>query len=167
MKSMFGSPAQHMCRMAALDDAWVRHSPRALALVQTVCSLLVEPCERKTVYPKVCVSIQIMFRRLLRLEGTCVLTMVFIVCADDNTDADVFRFPRHRTLISLNKRYTGRIDPEFNLRHDWNSPVALFSTLPFALLCCPSFLEVNVQQTTNQPSSSKPPPFLWPFFVLR
>src|SRR5436190_20460798 len=30
-------------------------------------------------------------------------------------------FPRHRTLISINKVYTGREDPEFNLRHDWNS----------------------------------------------
>ena len=29
------------------------------------------------------------------------------------------RYPRHRTLISLNKRFTGRSDPEFNLRHDW------------------------------------------------
>ena len=29
--------------------------------------------------------------------------------------------PAHRTLISLNKRLTGRSDPEFNLRHDWNS----------------------------------------------
>jgi hypothetical protein len=31
------------------------------------------------------------------------------------------RYPRHRQLISLNKRFTGRSDPEFNLRHDWNS----------------------------------------------
>ncbi|MEV4312156.1 NAD(P)-binding domain-containing protein [Actinocrispum sp. NPDC049592] len=30
-------------------------------------------------------------------------------------------FPRHRTLISINKRYTGFDDPEFNLRMDWNS----------------------------------------------
>jgi len=30
-------------------------------------------------------------------------------------------YPRHRTLISINKVYTGREDPEFNLRHDWNS----------------------------------------------
>jgi thioredoxin reductase len=30
-------------------------------------------------------------------------------------------FPRHRTLISINKVHTGREDPEFNLRHDWNS----------------------------------------------
>eukprot|EP01050_Picozoa_sp_SAG11_P007703 SAG11_NODE_652_length_7925_cov_3.950166_1_plen_130_part_00 len=31
------------------------------------------------------------------------------------------RFPRHRKLISINKRYTGRSDPDFNMRHDWNS----------------------------------------------
>ena len=30
-------------------------------------------------------------------------------------------FPRHRQLISLNKRFTGRDNPEFNMRHDWNS----------------------------------------------
>lgn len=31
------------------------------------------------------------------------------------------RFPRHRTLISINKRYTGFDDRELNLRWDWNS----------------------------------------------
>lgn len=31
------------------------------------------------------------------------------------------KFPRHRHLISLNKRNTGRDNPSFNLRHDWNS----------------------------------------------
>ena len=31
------------------------------------------------------------------------------------------RYPVHRQLISLNKRFTGRKDHEFNLRHDWNS----------------------------------------------
>lgn len=30
-------------------------------------------------------------------------------------------FPRHRQLISNNKRHTGSDDPEFNLRMDWNS----------------------------------------------
>src|SRR5215468_1328813 len=30
-------------------------------------------------------------------------------------------FPRHRRLISINKRYTGSQDPELNLRMDWNS----------------------------------------------
>jgi thioredoxin reductase len=31
------------------------------------------------------------------------------------------QFPRHRQLISINKRYTGYNDPEINLRWDWNS----------------------------------------------
>jgi cation diffusion facilitator CzcD-associated flavoprotein CzcO len=31
------------------------------------------------------------------------------------------RFPIHRQLISVNKRNTGRSNPQFNLRHDWNS----------------------------------------------
>ena len=30
-------------------------------------------------------------------------------------------YPRHRKLLSINKVHTGREDPEFNLRHDWNS----------------------------------------------
>ena len=29
--------------------------------------------------------------------------------------------PRHRTLISLNKRFNYFPEPEFNMRHDWNS----------------------------------------------
>jgi thioredoxin reductase len=31
------------------------------------------------------------------------------------------RYPRHRTLISINKVYTGFDDPEVNMRWDWNS----------------------------------------------
>lgn len=31
------------------------------------------------------------------------------------------KYPRHRNLISINKRYTGRNNAEFNWRHDWNS----------------------------------------------
>jgi Kef-type K+ transport system membrane component KefB/thioredoxin reductase len=30
-------------------------------------------------------------------------------------------YPRHRSMISINKRHTGSEDPEFNLRVDWNS----------------------------------------------
>ena len=30
-------------------------------------------------------------------------------------------YPRHRSLISINKRFTGSDNAEFNLRHDWNS----------------------------------------------
>jgi thioredoxin reductase len=38
------------------------------------------------------------------------------------TPGTFFRtFPRHRTLISINKVYTGFDDPETNLRWDWNS----------------------------------------------
>ncbi|HET6703676.1 NAD(P)-binding domain-containing protein [Amycolatopsis sp.] len=33
-------------------------------------------------------------------------------------------FPRHRTLISINKKHTGYTDPELNLRMDWNSVLA-------------------------------------------
>lgn len=31
------------------------------------------------------------------------------------------KYPRHRKLLSINKRYTGTDDPELNLRWDWNS----------------------------------------------
>lgn len=31
------------------------------------------------------------------------------------------KYPRHRKLISINKRHTGSTNKEFNLRHDWNS----------------------------------------------
>ncbi|WP_199514126.1 NAD(P)-binding domain-containing protein [Nucisporomicrobium flavum] len=42
------------------------------------------------------------------------------------------RYPRHRTLISINKPHTGTDDPELNLRLDWNSllgddPALLFT----------------------------------------
>ncbi|GFR80633.1 FAD-dependent oxidoreductase domain-containing protein 2-like [Elysia marginata] len=30
-------------------------------------------------------------------------------------------YPRHRKLISINKRHTGRKNAEYNMRHDWNS----------------------------------------------
>ena len=40
------------------------------------------------------------------------------------------RFPIHRKLISLNKRNTGRDNPEFNLRHDWNSLLGNDECLP-------------------------------------
>lgn len=33
-------------------------------------------------------------------------------------------YPRHRTLISINKRHTGKTNKEFNLRHDWNSLIS-------------------------------------------
>jgi thioredoxin reductase len=44
-----------------------------------------------------------------------------ILEAGDRPGAFFQRFPRHRTLISSNKVYTGYDDPEVNLRWDWNS----------------------------------------------
>ena len=35
------------------------------------------------------------------------------------------RYPRHRTLISLNKVYNWFDEPDFNLRYDWNSLLTL------------------------------------------
>ena len=45
----------------------------------------------------------------------------------DGVGAHWSNYPRHRSLISINKRFTGSEDPEFNLRHDWNS---LLTTAP-------------------------------------
>ena len=44
----------------------------------------------------------------------------FLVFERTHTPGAYFTlYPRHRKLISLNKRFTGRTNPEFNLRHDW------------------------------------------------
>lgn len=46
----------------------------------------------------------------------------YIVLERGETPGSFFRqFPRHRTLISINKVYTGYDDPEIRLRWDWNS----------------------------------------------
>jgi thioredoxin reductase len=53
------------------------------------------------------------------------------IILERNASAGAFfaRYPRHRTLISVNKRHTGhaldepRRTADFNLRHDWNSLV--------------------------------------------
>lgn len=39
----------------------------------------------------------------------------------NKTGAFFSHYPRHRNLISVNKRFTGEINEEFNMRHDWNS----------------------------------------------
>ncbi|OPC80878.1 pyridine nucleotide-disulfide oxidoreductase [Embleya scabrispora] len=44
------------------------------------------------------------------------------VLESGRTPGTFFRtFPRHRTLISVNKVYNGTDDPELNMRMDWNS----------------------------------------------
>ena len=44
-------------------------------------------------------------------------------------------FPRHRTLISINKPHTGDGDPERNLRMDWNSLLSDDPELLFTRYC--------------------------------
>ncbi|XVS61217.1 NAD(P)-binding domain-containing protein [Actinosynnema sp. CA-299493] len=51
--------------------------------------------------------------------------------AGDAPGAFFARFPRHRTLISINKPITGWDDPELNLRTDWNSLLSDDPTLLF------------------------------------
>uniref|UniRef100_A0A8C4QYC6 FAD-dependent oxidoreductase domain containing 2 n=1 Tax=Eptatretus burgeri TaxID=7764 RepID=A0A8C4QYC6_EPTBU len=46
----------------------------------------------------------------------------YIVLERNNISGSFFvRYPRHRKLISINKRHTGTTNREFSLRHDWNS----------------------------------------------
>jgi len=46
----------------------------------------------------------------------------YVVLEGGPTPGTFFRtFPRHRRLISNNKKHTGSVDPELNLRMDWNS----------------------------------------------
>lgn len=46
----------------------------------------------------------------------------YMIFEKSNVSGNFFvQYPRHRKLISINKRWTGKTNKEFNLRHDWNS----------------------------------------------
>ena len=46
----------------------------------------------------------------------------YLILTDNSSVGSFFNhFPRHGTLISINKRFNWYPEPEFNLRHDWNS----------------------------------------------
>ncbi|ESO89058.1 hypothetical protein LOTGIDRAFT_228992 [Lottia gigantea] len=46
----------------------------------------------------------------------------YIIFERSNTSGSFYeKYPRHRKLISINKRHTGQSNKEFNMRHDWNS----------------------------------------------
>lgn len=54
--------------------------------------------------------------------NTCVfLEKVIIRILFFWTGSFYLKYPRHRKLISINKRNTGKTNKEFNMRHDWNS----------------------------------------------
>ena len=49
-------------------------------------------------------------------------TMDYVILEKEHTPGSFYEsYPRHRKLISINKRFTGRADAMFNMRHDWNS----------------------------------------------
>lgn len=46
----------------------------------------------------------------------------FVILEKNDVAGSYFKdYPRHRTLISINKVYTGLTEPNLNLRFDWNS----------------------------------------------
>jgi protoporphyrinogen oxidase len=46
----------------------------------------------------------------------------YVLFERNNNSGSFFNlYPRARKLISLNKRHTGELNEEFNLRHDWHS----------------------------------------------
>jgi len=56
----------------------------------------------------------------------------FIVLERNEEPGSYFReMPRHRKLISINKRHTGRSHAEYNLRHDWHSLISNNASLLF------------------------------------
>lgn len=54
-----------------------------------------------------------------------------ILEAGESPGTSFKQFPRHRQLISINKRYTGYDDPEKNMRWDWNSLLSDNNDLQF------------------------------------
>ncbi|CAG0880993.1 unnamed protein product [Darwinula stevensoni] len=54
------------------------------------------------------------------------------------------RYPRHRMLISINKRFTGRKNRIFNERHDWNSLLSHDDSLRFPLYSDEFFPQADV-----------------------
>ncbi|CAB3382387.1 Hypothetical predicted protein [Cloeon dipterum] len=57
----------------------------------------------------------------------------YVVIEKSNISGSFFaRYPRHRRLISINKRSTGKRNREFNFRHDWNSLLSKDPRLVFS-----------------------------------
>lgn len=56
----------------------------------------------------------------------------YVIFEKSNVSGNFFvQYPRHRKLISINKRWTGKTNKEFNLRHDWNSLLSDDESLKF------------------------------------
>ncbi|XP_071943865.1 FAD-dependent oxidoreductase domain-containing protein 2-like [Antedon mediterranea] len=49
----------------------------------------------------------------------------YMIFEQNNVSGSFYvKYPRHRKLISINKRHTGQTNKEFNFRHDWNSLIS-------------------------------------------
>ncbi|KAK3090905.1 hypothetical protein FSP39_015622 [Pinctada imbricata] len=56
----------------------------------------------------------------------------YVIFERNNVSGSFYvQYPRHRKLISINKRHTGSTNKEFNLRHDWNSLLSHDESLLF------------------------------------
>ncbi|KAK3091462.1 hypothetical protein FSP39_019980 [Pinctada imbricata] len=56
----------------------------------------------------------------------------YVIFERNNVSGSFYvQYPRHRKLISINKRHTGKTNKEFNLRHDWNSLLSHDESLLF------------------------------------
>ncbi|EDV20873.1 uncharacterized protein TRIADDRAFT_31159, partial [Trichoplax adhaerens] len=54
----------------------------------------------------------------------------YVVFERNNISGSFFtHYPRHRRLLSINKKHTGAKNAEFNLRHDWNTLLSHKSNL--------------------------------------
>ena len=60
-------------------------------------------------------------------------------------------YPRHRTLISINKQHTGKVNREFNERHDWNSLLSDDPALHFGRFSADFFPQVSATKLSVLP----------------
>ena len=60
-----------------------------------------------------------------------------------------------RKLISVNKRFTGRSNPTFNLRHDWNRSVSTLPQLPHSCLTSCSLIGGNQTSPMTERTSER------------
>ncbi|XP_071797153.1 FAD-dependent oxidoreductase domain-containing protein 2-like [Asterias amurensis] len=97
----------------------------------------------------------------------------YVILEKANISGVFFKeYPRHRKLISINKRHTGKTNKEFNLRHDWNSLISDDETLQMKYYSKEFFppadtyvqylndyarkLKLNIRYDTNVQNISRP-----------
>lgn len=107
------------------------HSPSATTIVFQSSVILLLWCVLVSAYHDYCIvgagpsglQMGYFFQRAAR---------DYVIYEKSNVSGNFFvQYPRHRTLISLNKRHTGKTNKEFNLRHDWNSLLSDDESLKF------------------------------------